>query len=67
MYISFTSRPSEVAMLQMLLESDHDTHAQARQKRIQVEDIAKQVEQLHGATEADLKLHSEKGWFVRAF
>ena len=45
----------------MLLESEHDNHAAARQKRIQVEEIAKQVEQLHGATEADLKLHSEKG------
>ena len=45
----------------MVLESEHDTHAAARQKRIQAEEIAKQTEQLHGATEADLKLHSEKG------
>ena len=45
----------------MVLESEHDNHAAARQKRIQSEEIAKQTEQLHGATEADLKLHSEKG------
>ena len=46
---------------QMLLENEHDTHASARQKRVQAEELAKQVEQLHSATEADLKLHMEKG------
>ncbi|XP_063694367.1 coiled-coil domain-containing protein 40-like isoform X3 [Bolinopsis microptera] len=56
----------QLAKQQMLLESEHDTHASARQKRIQLEDIAKQIEQLHGATEADLKLHSEKDEKLRA-
>ena len=48
-------------IIQMLLESEHDTHASARQQRLQQEDIAKQIEQLHSATESDLKLHMEKG------
>ena len=39
----------------MLLEAEHDTHAAARQKHDQAEELAKQVQQLHSATEADLK------------
>ena len=45
----------------MLLENEHDTHAACRQNRVQAEELAKQVEQLHSATQSDLKLHMEKG------
>ena len=45
----------------MQLETDHDSFAVAREARMQAEDVAKQTEQLHKATEAELKLHQEKG------
>ena len=47
----------------MLLEQEHDTHASARQQRVQVEELAKQIEQLYNATVSDCKLHQEKGQY----
>ncbi|KAL5246650.1 hypothetical protein ACHWQZ_G018758 [Mnemiopsis leidyi] len=56
----------QLAKQQMLLESEHDNHASSRQKRLQVEEISKQMEQLHRATESDLKLHLQKDEKLRA-